>query len=134
MESLLLFFVPLLLYYLHFSTMRRRLTEKHAAEMARLQEAHRQAFQDLISKVNHGGPIKEGATALGLTNLISWAITNTINNLQKRYEARDWNTAEPITELREIVMVELRLLHNRITAYSEAIRTHLREYNHKQEK
>lgn len=108
---------------------------KHVAarRAVNLKEMHRREFQELIAKINHEGPIKYGVSVVGLMNLILWAIQNSIINLEKLYAKKDWNTKDVTTELREIVMVELRMLCDQIDNYIVAVRDHLKDYNHHQE-
>ncbi len=105
----------------------------HAIELQKLKEEHRKEFEGLIAKINHEGPIKDGVSAVGLMNLILWAIKNSIKSLEELYAKQDWNTKEVTTDLQQIVMVELRLLYSKVSDWIESVRNHLKDYNHKQE-
>jgi len=133
MEFLIGFIVGLLACIPVYILTKRKSDQRHAMEILKLREEHRMEFQELIAKINHEGPIKEGVSAVGLMNLILWAIQNSIKNLETLFINKDWNTREVITELQQIVMVELRLLYNKVSDFLESIRTHLKDYNHRQE-
>lgn len=120
------------IFIVRFHTSRKK-DQEHAKQISILKELHRKEFEELIAKVNHQGPIKDGVTALGLMGLILSAIKHSINNLEELYAKKDWNTQGVITELQEIVMTELRLLYNKVADFIESIRNHLKDYNHKQE-
>lgn len=87
----------------------------------------------MIMKMNHHGMIKEGSTASGLMNVILWAIGRCIGSYKELYERRDWNTEPITTELQEIAMNEMALLHRKLNDFIESKRQILRDYNYKQE-
>lgn len=120
------------IFIVRFHT-RRKVDQEHAKHILVLREEHRKEFEELIAKINHEGPIKDGVSAVGLMNLILWAIKSSIKTLEQLYENKDWNTKEVTTELQSIVMVELRLLYNKVADWIESVRNHLKDYNHKQE-
>jgi len=97
------------------------------------EEQNRKDWQDMIMKMNHHGVIKEGSTASGLMNVILWAIGRCITSYRELYERKDWNTEAITTELQEIAMNEIALLHRKLNDYIESKRQILRDYNYKQE-
>lgn len=133
MEFFIGVIVGFLIFLPYYILSMRKKDRQHAKSLISLREEHRKEFEELIAKINHEGPIKEGVSAVGLMNLILWAIKNSITTLEKLYANKDWNTKAVTTELQEIVMVELRLLYIKVSDWVEAVRNHLRDYNHKQE-
>lgn len=112
-----------------FMLVLRRFTRLKVEELNELKRIHSQQFQDLISRMNHEGMIPNAASALGLMNLILWAISNSITGLEKLYENKDWNTKEVITDLRGIALFELMLLHKKLGDFLEAKRNVLRDFH-----
>lgn len=102
------------------------------AEIEYLKQAHQQEFADMIHRMNHEGPIKEGSSAHGLTYLILWAIENSLIILEALYKKQDWNTMEAISNLRGIAMVELQMLHQKLGDFLESKRNVLRDFNQHQ--
>jgi hypothetical protein len=112
-----------------FMLVLRRFTRLKVEELNELKRIHSQQFQDLIGRMNHEGMIPNAASALGLMNLILWAISNSISGLEKLYENKDWNTKEVITDLRGIALLELMLLHKKLGDFLEAKRNVLRDFH-----
>jgi hypothetical protein len=102
------------------------------AEIEYLKQAHQAEFADMIHRMNHEGPIKEGSSAHGLTYLILWAVENSLIILEQLYTKQDWNTMEAISNLRGIAMVELQMLHQKLGDFLEAKRNVLRDFNKQQ--
>lgn len=107
----------------------RRYCKVKVREIVDLKRQHTEQFAQLIHRMNHEGPIPNAATSAGLLNLILWAISNSINELQKLREKRDWETSAVITELREIGMQELSLLHKKLGEFLESRREILKDYD-----
>lgn len=110
----------------------RRVIRKKMAEIEYLKQAHQSEFADMIHRMNHEGPIKEGSSAHGLTYLILWAVENSLIILEQLYTKQDWNTMEAISNLRGIAMVELQMLHQKLGDFLEAKRNVLRDFNRQQ--
>lgn len=110
----------------------RRVIRKKMAEIEYLKQAHQAEFADMIHRMNHEGPIKEGSSAHGLTYLILWAVENSLIILEQLYTKQDWNTMEAISNLRGIAMVELQMLHQKLGDFLEAKRNVLRDFNRQQ--
>ena len=110
----------------------RRVIRKKMAEIEYLKQAHQAEFADMIHRMNHEGPIKEGSSAHGLTYLILWAVENSLIILEQLYTKQDWNTTEVISNLRGIAMVELQMLHQKLGDFLEAKRNVLRDFNRQQ--
>lgn len=121
------------LSFLVFRLTHRRVIKRMNAEMQRLKEQHRKEWQELIYRLNHTGPIPQGSSASGLTDLISWAIKVSIDLLETLLENKDWNTISAIKQLKGIAMVELIMLRNKLNDMLNSQRNFLRDYNHKQE-
>lgn len=98
-----------------------------------MRELHRKDWEELIYKLNHTGPVPSLTSATGLIGLILWAIGSSISQLKMLLTQKDWNTQRVITELQEIVINELQLLHTTLTKYLETLRTFLKDYQYKQE-
>lgn len=107
----------------------RNFTRRKVEEIAQIKKIHQQQFSDLIGRMNHEGMIPHGSTALGLMNLILWAISNSITVLESLYAKKDWNTLDAITNLREIAMQELLMLHKKLGDFLESKRNVLRDFN-----
>jgi len=101
-------------------------------EIEELKRLHQSEFSDMIHRMNHEGPIKEGASAQGLTYLILWAVENSLIVLEELYTKKEWNTTEAISNLRGIAMVELQMLHQKLGDFLEAKRNVLRDFNRQQ--
>lgn len=107
----------------------RRVIRRKMEEIDELKRVHQAEFADMIHRMNHEGPIKEGSSAHGLTYLILWAVENSLIILEALYTKKDWNTKEAISNLRGIAMVELQLLHQKLGDFLEAKRNVLRDFN-----
>lgn len=129
---LMSFLLGLLASFPVFILALRRVTRRKMQEIESIKEAHRQAFQDLIHRMHHEGPIPKGATSAGLLSLITWAISNSIIDLKRLLEERDWNTSGAITNLQEIALNELRKLHKQIEDFLQSRRDILKEFDSKQ--
>ncbi len=115
-----------------FALAYRRVIRRKMAEIEYLKQAHQAEFADMIHRMNHEGPIKEGSSAHGLTYLILWAVENSLIILEQLYTKQDWNTMEAISNLRGIAMVELQMLHQKLGDFLEAKRNVLRDFNKQQ--
>ena len=110
----------------------RRVIRRKMEEIEELKRLHQSEFSDMIHRMNHEGPIKEGASAQGLTYLILWAVENSLIVLEELYTKKEWNTTEAISNLRGIAMVELQMLHQKLGDFLEAKRNVLRDFNRQQ--
>lgn len=115
-----------------FILMFRRFTRVKVKEIEEIKLIHQREFSELIHRMNHEGMIPNASTATGLMNLILWAVSNSIMSLEKLYANRDWNTQEVITNLREIAMDELGLLHKKLGDFLESKRNVLKDYDRQQ--
>jgi hypothetical protein len=102
-------------------------------EIIELKRMHEERFQQLIYRMNHEGPIPKSATAAGLLSLILWAVSNSISELQKLRARQDWDTSAVITELREIGLLELRMLHKQLGDFLESRREILKDYDNEKD-
>jgi hypothetical protein len=110
----------------------RRFTRVKVKEIEEIKLIHQREFSELIHRMNHEGMIPNAATATGLMNLILWAVSNSIMTLEKLYANKDWNTQEVITNLREIAIEELGLLHKKLGDFLESKRNVLKDYDRQQ--
>lgn len=107
----------------------RRYCKVKVREILDLKKQHEEQFAQLIERMNHEGPVPKAATAKGLLNLILWALSKAIDDLLRLREKRDWDTSAVITELREIGLVELRLLHKQLGEFLESRHEILKDHD-----
>lgn len=107
----------------------RRFTRIKVREIEQLKQAHQDRFKEMIDRMHHEGPIPLGSSSDGLTALISWAVLTSITILEGLLEKKDWNTTEAISNLRGIALVELDMLHRKLTEFLDSRRTILKDYN-----
>ena len=77
--------------------------------------------------------IPHEATALGLTELISRALSRCIFSLKMLLREKDYRTGPVIEELEGIALAEMEMLHDKLEDVLKAQRNHLKKFDHKQE-
>lgn len=110
----------------------RRVAKRQQDHIETLKAAHRSDWQTLISLLNHTGMIPHEATALGLTELISRALSRCIYSLKMLLREKDYRTGPVIEELEGIALAEMEMLHDKLEDVLTAQRNHLRNFDHKQ--
>jgi hypothetical protein len=111
--------------------LRKRLKQSREANQLLIVE-HTNAFAALISTINHEGQVPIASTALGLTNLISLALTKCISLLLELLERKDWNTSLVIEELQQIKGCEIPMVRSKVAELLLTIRKVLEEFDHRQ--
>ena len=107
----------------------RRFTRIKVRELELLKQEHQERFRQMIDRMQHEGPIPLGSSSDGLTGLISWAVLTSITVLEGLLERKEWNTMEAISNLRGVALVELEMLHRKLTEFLDSRRTILKDYN-----
>jgi len=110
----------------------RRVAKRQQDHIENLKTAHRSDWQTLISLLNHTGMIPHEATALGLTELISRALSRCIYSLKMLLREKDYRTGPVIEELEGIALAEMEMLHDKLEDVLKAQRNHLRNFDFKQ--
>jgi hypothetical protein len=119
------FLIALPVYHLIF----RVVIRKKLQEIAEVKKQYENEFVEMINRMNHHGVIPEGATSIGLLNIISLALGKCITQLEKLLKNKDWNTAATISDLQMIVTGELSYLHKKLSEFIESRRNILKDYH-----